>query len=279
MSVREMDVRDVGPLEIAPLTGAIGAEITGIDLGRPLDAEVVDLLQRALAEHGVVFLPWRPGDIEAHLTLARALGEINPPHALLASLKDQGHPEIGLITTEVGNNRAANEWHSDVTWMAAPSKYSILHMQVGPAVGGDTLWCSQVAAYEALSPAMQAFLEPLTAHHRISDQAPDMCADHPVVIRHPLTGRKALFVNRLFTTRINELNPRESADLLDTLIAHATRPDFTVRKRWRPGDFGIWDNHFVQHYAVLDYGEATRTIHRIEIVGAPPIPASAAAAA
>jgi taurine dioxygenase len=257
--------------------GGIGADISGIDLSRPLDEDTRDMLMRALADHGVVFLPApERGGVDVHRQLALSLGEIAVPHAALASLKDDGAPDVGVISTTIGNAYAANCWHSDVTWKPAPSRYSILHMQVCPQAGGDTMWSSQIVAFAALSPPMQRFLEGLTAHHRISAGIDGMEADHPVVIRHPLTGAKSLFVNGLFTDRINELSPEESDQVLGLLQRHATKPDFTCRKRWTPGEIGIWDNHFVQHYAIVDYDrDAERVIHRIEVAGEAPVAAVA----
>ena len=201
-----------------------------------------------------------------------ALGRPKLPPEYIPTLAADGHPEICVLSTDNQLAYASSLWHSDVTWAERPPKYSILHMQVSPAVGGDTMWSSQHVAFETLSAPMQAFLESLTAHHQHPIDA-GIGADHPLVCRHPVTGRKALFCNRTFTEKINELEPHESTAVLAMLYAHAARPEFSCRWRWTNGDVAIWDNHFVQHYALGDFGAAARKIHRIEIEGEPPIPA------
>ncbi len=204
----------------------------------------------------------------------RALGEIKlPPDYFPETLRDRGYPEIGVISTENQLAYLTDRWHTDVTWLANPPRYSILHMQQPPPAGGDTLWASQYAAYDWLSEPMKRFVETLTVRHQLPD-APDFATDHPVVCQNPISGRKALFVNRVFSTRINELSEGESEALLAYLCAHGTRPDFICRWRWTEGDVAIWDNHYVQHYAVADYRPHARKIHRIEVVGEPPVAAT-----
>ena len=208
-----------------------------------------------------------------HVALANALGEIKlPPDYFPETLREMGFPEIGVISTENQLAYLTDLWHTDVTWLPNPPRYSILHMKQPPPAGGDTLWSSQYAAYEWLSEPMQQFLEHLTACHQLPGD-PDRASNHPVVCRNPASGRKALFVNSVFTTRINGLTDGESAALLSYLNAHTVRPEFICRWRWTEGDVAIWDNHYVQHYAVADYRPHARRIHRIEVVGEPPIAA------
>ena len=259
-------------LEVLPISGALGAEVRGIDLGGALAPQVVTDLEATLARFGVVFFTGQQLDVAGHAALAVALGRPKLPPEYIPTLAADGHPEICVLSTDNQLAYASSLWHSDVTWDARPPKYSILHMQVAPAVGGDTMWSSQHVAFETLSAPMQAFLEPLTAWHQHPIDA-TIGADHPLVCRHPVTGREALFCNRTFTQKINELDPAESSAVLAMLYAHAARPEFSCRWRWTAGDLAIWDNHFVQHYALGDFGAASRRIHRIEIEGAPPIPA------
>ena len=221
---------------------------------------------------GVVFFRGQHLTVEGHAALALALGQPKLPPDYIPTLGDDGHPEICVLSTENQLAYASSLWHSDVTWSPRPPKYSILHMQISPAIGGDTMWSSQHVAFETLSAPMQAFLEPLTARHQHPID-PTIGADHPLVCRHPVTDRKALFCNRTFTRSINELESGESDAVLAMLYAHAARPEFSCRWRWTDGDIAIWDNHFVQHYALGDFGSAARKIHRIEIEGAPPVPA------
>jgi taurine dioxygenase len=255
-------------LKITPVSGQIGAAIEGVDL-REVGPDQVGPLIDAIHEHGVVFFPGQDLTPADHLRFAKLLGTIRMPHALLDSMTDEGLPEIGVIASDQGGIYS-DHWHSDVTWTETPCRYSILHMQVLPEAGGDTMWSSQYLAYETLSAPLRSMLTGLTARHEIGTGAG---AVHPVVIQHPATGRKALFVNSYFTKRILELEQAESDALLPMLFANATRPEFTCRRRWVPGELAVWDNHFVQHYALHDYGAARRRIHRIEIEGEPPVPA------
>ncbi len=195
------------------------------------------------------------------------------PHQHLANLESEGFREISVIGTDNGSAYQANRWHCDVAWRAAPSRFSILHMQVLPSAGGDTLWSNQYAALDALSAPIREALYGLTATHRISPRPDASEATHPLVIRHPETGREALFVNDLFTSHINELSADESEALLRLLVSVSIRPEFTVRRRWQVGDIAIWDNHFVQHNAIYDYGDEPRRIHRIEVAPEAPVPA------
>lgn len=257
-----------------PISGLIGAELPGIDLSEPLTDDIVSVIRDALTEHSVVVFPRQKIGEAEHVALANALGEIKyPPDYFPETLRDRGFPEISVISTENELSKLTDMWHADVTWLPNPPRYSILHMQLPAPAGGDTLWSSQYAAYEWLSEPMQQFLETLTVRHQLPFM-PDFAADHPVVCRNPVSGRKALFVNKVFALRINELSEGESEALLAYLVAHSTRPEFICRWRWTQGDVAIWDNHYVQHYAVSDYAPHPRKIHRIEVVGEPPIAAT-----
>jgi taurine dioxygenase len=253
-------------------SGKIGAEITNPPDFTALTADDAAAFEHALAEHGVLVMHTDSLDPAQHRAFASIFGEFNPP-GLIASLADDGYPEIGVISTDNGLAAYSHEWHADVTWMEEPVRFSSLHMQVSPPHGGDTMWSSQIAAYDALSDRMKAHLEGLTAHHSAHVNRPELCAQHPVVTRHPLTDRRSLFTNSLFTRSIDDMDPLESKALLGFLAAHSTRPEFTCRWQWRAGDLAIWDNHFVQHYAVGDY-TADRKIHRIEVRKAAPLAAA-----
>jgi taurine dioxygenase len=257
---------------LAPLAGLIGLEVRNADLRVPLMVTEVDRLHRLLADHGVVIFSDQKLDDAAHLGLAKQLGTPRPPASYLPSLAKEGFPDICVISTENGFAYMTDQWHSDVTWMDKPSRYSILHMQTAPAAGGDTMWSSQIQAYERLSNPLQDLLVRLTAVHEIPSQD-GMSTVHPVVCVHPLTGKRALFVNSVFTKRICELEKSESDALLAFLYAHAVQPEIVCRWRWSAGDLAIWDNQFVQHYAIADYGPSARRIHRIELEGTAPISA------
>ena len=254
--------------EVRPAAGQLGAEILGVDLSDPLAEATADSIKQQLHQHGVLFFPRQSADPLVHRSFAARFGQPVMPHPLLETLGEP-YPEISVISTDNGGSYQADHWHSDVTWKAEPSRYSMLHMQELPSSGGDTMWSSQYLAYESLSDGMRAMLDPMTARHELLGH-PDRYADHPVVIVHPQTGRRSLFVNSLFTVRINELTKAESDALIPCLMANATRPEFTCRRRWSVGDIAIWDNHFVQHYAIYDYGAAPRRIHRIELAAEAP---------
>lgn len=256
--------------DVRPLAGRIGIEVRGVDLAAGLSAEQGEQLQWLLAEHGVVVFGDQHIDRDGHVALAEALGTPKPPPDYLPSLADEGYPQMTVISTDNGFAYTSDQWHADVTWMTNPPRYSILHMVRPADAGGDTMWASQFEAYDRLSEPMKRFLEPLTCEHHMPSTG--AVTAHPVVIRHPLTGRRALFVNGVFSKRIVELGPAESDAVLRFLYAHSTQPELVCRWHWTLGDVAVWDNHFVQHYAISDY-TGPRAIERIEIVGEPPVPA------
>lgn len=269
--------------ELEPLTTAIGSVVHGLDLRQPLAAETVSALRAALVERGVLFLRDQPLDEAGYWAFAARLG---------VPLKDEttGTPENradDLMTADFSRSRhATSVWHADTTSLAAPPWATLLRAVDPPPFGGDTCWSSMYAAWEALSPPMQAMLEGLHAVHsiqptydRMGAYAPSYEAQyaprhvkeqvHPVMLRHPETGRKALYVSESFCTRIVELDRLESAALLAFLFRHVERPDFGLRWKWRASDLAIWDNRCVQHYAVPDY-ERSRVMQRIVLQGERP---------
>jgi len=265
-------------ITVNPVTPRIGAEISGIDLNRTLSNRQVDELHRALVDHQVLFFRDQELDIDSHKALGRHFGEL---HIHPNTPGPEGHPEVLPIHADANSKRIAGErWHSDVSCDPEPPLGSILYLHTVPA-GGDTLFASMFAAYDALSPQMKHYLEGMTALHsgersyrrtnrllgkddggRVYPQA-----NHPVVRRHPVSGRKALFVNRGFTYRINEVSEEESDAILDFLYQHAEKPDFQVRFRWEPHSVAFWDNRSVQHLAVWDYFPNVRSGRRITIKG------------
>jgi taurine dioxygenase len=256
--VSENDVQ----LTTRPVTGFTGAEVCGLSVSTPVTPDIAQQLRDALTRHAVIFVRDQGLDPERHREIARALGTPKPAVKYLENLGDSGYPEIGVIRDQ---GQGTARWHTDLAWTPEPVRFSVLHMQQVPSFGGDTCWANQYAAFEHLSEPMQTFLTSLTGVH----QAPGNpeSAVHPLVISNPVSTRRALFFSPLFTTRINELTESESNALLAFLGAHATKPEFICRWTFAVGDVAIWDNHYVMHYAVDDYGEAGRKIHRIEIQG------------
>ena len=223
---------------------------------------------------------------DQHLTpdqqkaFGRLFGDLHLHPAAPALLP--GHPEILVIHADENSKRVAGEdWHSDVSCDLEPPMGSILYMHELPPVGGDTLFASMYAAYETLSAPMQSLLEPLTAMHEgehvyrgrygVNDEGRVFPkAEHPVIRTHPVSGRKALFVNRGFTTRIVGLKKAESAAVLDFLFRHVETPELHCRFRWQPRSVAFWDNRAVQHHAMWDYYPQRRHGHRVTIKGDAP---------
>ena len=266
-------------LSIHRLSPHVGAEVRDIDITRPLSNAQVDELHRALGDFGVLFFRDQAFTHDTQKSFGRYFGELdihpNTPGP-------DGHPEILPIHADASSKRIAGErWHSDVSCFQTPPLGSILHLHTVPPLGGDTLFASLAAAYEALSPKLRGYLEGLTAYHSgersyrrtnrllgVDDSAKvHPTAVHPLVIRHPISGRRGLYVNRGFTLRINELPEEESDALLGYLFQHAEKPDFQVRFQWQPNSVAFWDNRAVQHLAVWDYFPNVRSGSRVTIKG------------
>jgi taurine dioxygenase len=283
-------------ITIAPLNPVIGAEIGGVDLSRPLTDGQFANIETALNAHHVLIFRDQRLTIGDHKRFARRFGPLHvhpyhakataPDHARAAADGEAADPEI-LVVKADQNSRfvAGEEWHTDVTCDAEPPMGSMLHLIRTPDIGGgDTVFSSTIRAYEALSPAMRAFIDPLSATHdgaklytggygAATPAGGWPRATHPVVIRHPGNGRKALFVNRGFTTAINELARAESDALLEFLWRHVeTRVEFQCRVRWAPDTLVFWDNRCTQHHAVWDYYPSSRYGRRVSILGERPSP-------
>ncbi|MEZ5906566.1 MAG: TauD/TfdA family dioxygenase [Geminicoccaceae bacterium] len=258
-------------IEIEPIAGSLGAEIRGVDLTQPLaDADAADI-RSALNQHSVIFLRGQKISPEQHIAFARSFGPIVVNRFFTPV---DGHPEIAEVRKEPEQKRNIGDiWHTDHSYDEKPAMGSVLLAHEVPSRGGDTMFASMHLAYEALSDGLKRTLEGLRARHSSRHvfgpkadyhsndlasrlrNAEDATQDvvHPVVIRHPETGRKALYVNRSFTTGIEGWNPDESAALLGFLYEHGSKPEFTCRFRWRPGSIAVWDNRSTWHFAVNDY--------------------------
>ena len=270
-------------LTVRPLTPAIGAIASGVDLAGPLSDATIAELRRALVKHQVIFFEGQHLDPETQKALASRFGSLHI-HPIYPHVEEV--PEIIVLDTSNNNLPDNDNWHTDVTFIKTPPLGAILAAKVLPPSGGDTSWSSSVAAYEALSAPFQHFLDGLTAIHDIQKSFPEARwgADdnraqyeeakrknppvvHPVVRVHPETGRKGIFVNDGFTTRIVELTAKESAAVLALLFIHIAKPEFTVRWKWKEGDVAFWDNRLTQHYALADYLPHRRVMHRATILG------------
>lgn len=275
--------REVGGyrrIGVRQLTPVIGAEIDGVDLAR-IDDDAFSEVERALAEHQVVFFRDQRLTPEEQIAFGRRFGELEA-HPLAPH--EPGLDELMVVKADEKSARVnGEEWHTDMSAEPRPPMGSILYMKVCPPIGGDTLFASMYAAWETLSDRMKAHLDGLTAlhdgefvyrgtysHMGIKDREQYSRSNHPIARTHPVTGRKALYVNRRFTTRINGLPREESDALLNYLFQHLENPLFQYRFSWREGSLAFWDNRCVQHRAMWDYWPHARYANRVTILGETP---------
>ncbi|MFF0269557.1 TauD/TfdA dioxygenase family protein [Kribbella sp. NPDC004536] len=261
-------------IQIRQLTRNIGAEIAGVDISQPLAPADRDVVEHALLEHQVVFFREQRLDHATLKAFGRQFGELTLHQAVDGVAE---HPEITVIHADVDSTKVAgDEWHSDMSCRTEPPMGSILYLPEVPAVGGDTLFASMYAAYDALSSGMQSYLEGMSAEHDCGplfrSVFPDLKRDypvttHPVIRVHPVTGRKAIFVNSTYTTRIVGVGAAESRAILGYLYQHCADPMFQVRFRWQPNSVAFWDNRCTQHLAIWDYYPDTRSGIRVQIAG------------
>ena len=250
-------------LEIARLSAALGAEITNVDLAKVTEAEVEEI-RSLLNEHKVIFFPGQKISMDEHVDFGSKFGELEG-HPNLKKNNSHSHPKVfELVASEGG---IADEWHTDITCQDQPALMSGVHMVKCPEIGGDTMWSSLSAAYDALSDPLKDLCDGLTALHDARPHGkPEKTAIHPVVRTHPETGKKILYVNEHFTRRIVEMSMDESDMLLSHLTKWVTRPEFTVRYNWTEGTIAMWDNRSTQHYVVNDFKDE-RIIQRVTIMG------------
>ena len=267
--------------EVSARTSAIGADVTGVDLTKPLSVDEFEQIRDALDRHMVLFL----GEQQITPAEQRAFAERFGPIERHPFGRHLDEPvDVGLLDQTEPKRDGANAWHTDSTFMPKPPSMLVLRAVQLPALGGDTSWASMAAAYDALSDPIKRVLEELTATHDVTGplvraiqtghsvgnleeiQAAWPPCSHPVVCRHPRSGRKLLYVNANFTTRIEHVSESESKMLLDFLFQWIRTPEFHVRFTWRPGSVVLWDNRCTQHYAVADY-EERRIMHRVQVTG------------
>ena len=257
-------------MDVRPLTSAVGAEIAGVDL-RDLDDATVAAIRAVWLDRGVVFFRDQSLTPKEQLALAERFGEVVPPP--VDSGVEQPEPGVLVLDQIAPVGGGTDRWHADSTFLPNPPMGAILHAVELPSVGGDTLFAGMAAAYESLSEPLRGMLEKLTAVHssRTVDEimgverVPQWTV-HPVVRMHPETGRKTLFVNGNWTTRIRELSLDESDHVLALLFEHVKSPIHQCRFSWTPGAVAFWDNRAVQHFASPDYDER-RLMHRVLLAG------------
>jgi taurine dioxygenase len=275
-----------GKIEVTAISGALGAEIGGVDLSRPLDDDAFAKVHRALLDHLVIFFRDQNLTPDQHKAFGRRFGELNvhPHYEPLA-----GHPEIlEILKEKEATLNVGGEWHTDLSCLEKPPLGSILYALEVPPFGGDTLFTNMYMAYEHLSGGMRDLLDTLVAVHSdytmsdpearrrknatrssklTSRDVDEVRNEHPVVRTHPETGRKSLYINRIFTVGFKDMTAAESQPLLQFLYDHAQRPEFTCRFRWRKCSVAFWDNRCTQHFALNDYQGFRRLMHRVTING------------
>ncbi len=268
---------------VSAITPVLGGEVDGLDLSEPPDDATFRQLEDALTEYQVLFFRDQDIAVEAQMALGAHFGE------LVAHPNDpglEGHPEVMMIHADETSKRVAGEsWHSDVSCEVEPPMGSILRIHTLPESGGDTLFASMYTAYEALSEPMKRFLDSMTAVHdgapyyrsvnlrvgRAENGREYPHAEHPIVRTHPVSGRKALYVNSMFTTHIVGLQKKESDAILGFLFEYVAQPQFQCRFRWQKNSMAFWDNRCVQHQAIWDYWPQTRSGYRVTIKGERPV--------
>lgn len=273
-------------LNLTRLNPNIGAIIHDVDLNH-VDKETAAAVKQALLDHQVLFFRNQSLASPAQVQFAKNFGSLHV-HPIFPHVDDI--PELVLLDSHLLDLRDNELWHTDVTFSRTPPLGCVLRAVKVPSVGGDTLWSSGTAAFRALEPALQERLKTLTAVHDIRISFPEERfartaqerahleevvaknppITHPVVRTHPETGEPALFISEGFTSHINGLPEAEGKELLDFLIRHSIRPEFSIRWQWQDGDVAVWDNRITQHKAVFDYGDAHRIMHRATINGDEP---------
>lgn len=270
-------------MKIERVTGALGAVIEGVDLRDP-DLDITSI-REAVLEHEVVFFRQVGLSETEHLALGERLG--TPSVYPVASILGATGPTMTVLTDGPDSPNSADEWHTDITWVATPPAFALLHMEVSPEVGGDTLWASATTAFEALSPVMQDMLAGLTVVHthdgfasRVAEKAGDAKdvileglrktyppVEHPLVRTHPETGRSGLFFAELFASHVVGMTRSESQHVLRFVGDHVKDPAFHCRWKWSDGDLAIWDERSTLHRSAADHWPQRRVIRRLEIDG------------
>ena len=289
---------DFEALQVTPVAGALGAEISGVDLAVLDDAAFTEIYQ-ALLDHQVIFFRDQKMTPEQYRAFGQRFGSLKKfPPELFTKIRGKadyvsGFDDVMMFHKDKdAKQNVGGRWHSDLEHTDAPPKFTILYSRLTPPSGGDTMFANQYLSYEALSDGMKEMLGKMRAEHtdvvfdeeimlkRLQDPNAHPEYDpskrknttnyHPVVRTHPETGRKSLYVSTMYTTHFQGMTREESKGLLDYLFEHMARPEFTCRFRWDEDSIAVWDNRCVQHYALNDYHGQERTMHRMTVEGDKP---------
>ena len=271
--------------DVEPIGPTIGAKIRGLDLSKPIDKETLELLENAVVEHKIIYLRDQTINTAQQVGFGKMFGDLEvhpfrPEGTIPEIMVLDNHKDNPVLSTDV--------WHSDTTFRECPTKYSILRCLKIPETGGDTLWADMCAAYDGLSDAIKNMIDKLFAVHDFKNFR-DLYSNsendrekifkmeklypnptHPIVRTHPVTGRKAIYVNSQFTLGIVGMKDKESSALLELLYQQAQIPEYQFRLRWKPGTLAIWDNRSTQHYAANDYFPKRRHMERVAVIGDKP---------
>ena len=270
--------------EINSLTPTIGAEISGIDLSNNLTPQDLDNIYKNLIDHQVIFFRNQNLKPEDHVAFAKSFGDIEPPHPIYPHVEN--FPEITLLENDPTNPPDTDEWHTDVTFKTEPPFTSILYSKEIPPSGGDTLWCSLIAIYDALPNNIKTELETKRAIHDMGAFRNNFSSEnneeyskklnagfekfgnavHPVVKIHPILNKKFLYINPSFTRHIIGMDMTDSNNLLSYLFSFMTKPQYQVRFKWTPNTLALWDNRCTMHYAIGDYMPHRRVMNRITVL-------------
>lgn len=270
-------------MRIEPLTPHIGAIIHDVDLVS-CSASEFELIHQAWYRYRVIFFREQVFTPQQHLEIAKRFGELEPVHPFFPSVNEA--PQVSMIETVAGSPPLESFWHTDHTWRSKPSKASLLHAQHVPSCGGDTIWCSMIAAFNALAEKDKQQLRTLSAMHSLfafenvdpqtltldwqkavqATALENPPVAHPMVKRLAETNEEVLFINEQFTRFVIGLEDAESKALLNRLFTLVRRPEFQVRFKWQANSLAIWDNRSTQHYAVIDYGDSPRKLHRVTVI-------------
>jgi taurine dioxygenase len=275
------------PIQIRRLSAGLGAEISGVDLSKPIDDATFREIEAAWRDHLILLFRGQPLTHEQHIAFSGRFGALDD-HAAIPKFRDPVHHHILPVTNqEVAGRKqpVGRQWHSDLSTTLRPARGSLLRCEVLPPVGGDTMFTNMYLAYETLSDTMKAIIDPLESIHDMSvakhsrGRDPADLAEvrrrnppvaHPMVRVHPETGRKALYVSEMTTTGIVGLTDEEAQPILEFLYAHSVRPEFTYRHKWRVGDLLAWDNRCTMHLALSDYDiDVPRKLYRTTLLGEP----------
>jgi taurine dioxygenase len=288
MSIAKVVQSVSAPIEILPIGGRIGAEVRGVRLSADLDAATVEAIRAAWLQHKVIFFRNQHHlDEASQEALTSVFGGAPVGHPTVPSIEGTRY----ILELDSRHGGRANSWHTDVTFVDAYPKASILRALVVPTAGGDTVWANTAAAYQDLSPALKALADSLWALHTneydYAARRPEASSDalkryqevftstvyeteHPLVRVHPETGERTLLLGH-FVKRILGLSSHDSAHLFQVFQEHVTKLENTVRWRWAVGDVAVWDNRATQHYAVNDYGDQHRVVRRVTVAGDVPV--------